>query len=215
MKRVTATLTSKWQITLPKLVRDVMGLSTGDQMDFMVHTDGNIAIEKKKTDEKTDSIFNLVNLFLTTEFPLAIKGSVGMGKTRFATEFILKYYRDDVVGLLDPKKEIFGSLKEGMNDIILFESFNISTEELEEISVLVIEEAHLLRGNYSIVGKALNNDVRVIVIQQTFPSDEIQSLGDHFVISADKRELANVSKIEIVKFEEDKINFTYHPIYKA
>ena len=43
----------------------------------------------------------------------------------------------------------------------------------------------------------------------------MQSLGDHFVVSADKRELAYVSKIEIVKFEVDNINFTYQPIYKA
>lgn len=35
-----ATLTSKGQITLPKAVRDQLGLATGDRVDFVMAADG-------------------------------------------------------------------------------------------------------------------------------------------------------------------------------
>jgi AbrB family looped-hinge helix DNA binding protein len=36
----TATLTSKGQITLPKEVRDALGVSTGDRIEFVAEEDG-------------------------------------------------------------------------------------------------------------------------------------------------------------------------------
>jgi len=38
----TATVTSKGQITLPKEVRDRLGLKRGDRVDFSVDADGNV-----------------------------------------------------------------------------------------------------------------------------------------------------------------------------
>jgi AbrB family looped-hinge helix DNA binding protein len=40
----TATLTSKSQITLPKRVRDELGVGPGDRIDFVRLEDGNFAI---------------------------------------------------------------------------------------------------------------------------------------------------------------------------
>lgn len=40
----TATLTSKGQITLPKEVRDVLRLATGDQVDFVIASDGHVEL---------------------------------------------------------------------------------------------------------------------------------------------------------------------------
>ena len=39
-----ATLTSKGQITLPKPVRDKLGLATGDRIDFVEATDGKFTV---------------------------------------------------------------------------------------------------------------------------------------------------------------------------
>ena len=39
-----ATLTSKGQITLPKQIRDQLGLETGDRIDFVMSADGRYAI---------------------------------------------------------------------------------------------------------------------------------------------------------------------------
>ena len=41
----TATITSKGQITLPKAVRDVLRLDTGDQVDFVISERGEVTLQ--------------------------------------------------------------------------------------------------------------------------------------------------------------------------
>ncbi len=41
----TATLTSKGQITIPRAVRDKLGLSTGDRIEFVELSSGQIAMQ--------------------------------------------------------------------------------------------------------------------------------------------------------------------------
>jgi AbrB family looped-hinge helix DNA binding protein len=43
-----ATITSKGQITLPKAIRERLGLSTGDQVDFQIEDDGSITVVSVK-----------------------------------------------------------------------------------------------------------------------------------------------------------------------
>jgi AbrB family looped-hinge helix DNA binding protein len=40
----TATLTSKGQLTLPKKVRDALGLKPGDQVDFVLDAEGQVRV---------------------------------------------------------------------------------------------------------------------------------------------------------------------------
>lgn len=40
----TATLTTKGQITIPKSVRDHLGVDTGDRLSFAVQEDGSVVI---------------------------------------------------------------------------------------------------------------------------------------------------------------------------
>lgn len=44
----TATITSKGQVTIPKKIRDKLGLQSGDQLSFDIDTDGNITIRPEK-----------------------------------------------------------------------------------------------------------------------------------------------------------------------
>jgi len=46
----SATLTSKGQITLPKAVRDSLGVKTGDAVDFVVSADGEIRVRVGSAD---------------------------------------------------------------------------------------------------------------------------------------------------------------------
>ena len=46
----TATLTSKGQVTIPKKVRDSLGLRTGDRIEFQSSRDGGVRIEVRRTD---------------------------------------------------------------------------------------------------------------------------------------------------------------------
>lgn len=43
----TATITSKGQMTLPKEVRDRLGLHPGDKIDFVFGTDGQLVIKPR------------------------------------------------------------------------------------------------------------------------------------------------------------------------
>jgi len=44
----SAKLTSKGQITIPKEVREALGLHTGDRLAFRVHDDGTVVVETEK-----------------------------------------------------------------------------------------------------------------------------------------------------------------------
>ena len=45
-----ATLTSKGQVTIPKAVRDELGLRTGDRVAFRVLDDGTVVVEPETID---------------------------------------------------------------------------------------------------------------------------------------------------------------------
>ena len=45
----TSTLTSKGQVTIPKEVRDRLGLRVGERLDFRVQPDGSILVEPART----------------------------------------------------------------------------------------------------------------------------------------------------------------------
>ncbi|MBI3665476.1 MAG: type II toxin-antitoxin system PrlF family antitoxin [Acidobacteria bacterium] len=45
----TATLTSKGQITVPMPVRNLLGLRTGDRVDFVLGPDGRVSLEARRT----------------------------------------------------------------------------------------------------------------------------------------------------------------------
>lgn len=46
----TATVTSKGQITIPKLVRDALHLRTGDRVSFVVREDGVVEVRPATVD---------------------------------------------------------------------------------------------------------------------------------------------------------------------
>lgn len=59
MDKISASITSKGQITLPKTIRDLMNLNTSDQIHFNIEPDGRVFIEKDK--RGTESLHIEVN----------------------------------------------------------------------------------------------------------------------------------------------------------
>ena len=49
----TATLTSQGQLTLPKAIRDLLGLRAGDQVAFRVRDDQSVVVEPATVDLRT------------------------------------------------------------------------------------------------------------------------------------------------------------------
>lgn len=54
-----ATLTSKGQITLPREVREALGLRPGDRVDFRVREDGTVTVEPEAVSFL--SLFGMLN----------------------------------------------------------------------------------------------------------------------------------------------------------
>jgi antitoxin PrlF len=50
-----ATLTSKGQITIPKVVRETLNLHTGDKLEFVVTGEGNVLV--RPVTKKVDDVF--------------------------------------------------------------------------------------------------------------------------------------------------------------
>jgi antitoxin PrlF len=48
-----ATLTSKGQITIPKEIRDHLGLSAGDRLDFQIADSGAVLVEPETVDMRS------------------------------------------------------------------------------------------------------------------------------------------------------------------
>lgn len=46
----SATITSKGQLTLPKAIRDLLRLGTGDRVDFIVKDDGTVILRPATVD---------------------------------------------------------------------------------------------------------------------------------------------------------------------
>jgi AbrB family looped-hinge helix DNA binding protein len=48
----SATVTSKGQITLPKVIRDLLRLDKGDRVDFVVQDDGTVVLRPATVDAR-------------------------------------------------------------------------------------------------------------------------------------------------------------------
>lgn len=57
-----ATLTSKGQITLPKPIRQALGVDIGGKIAFDLHEDGNITVRRADNEHKDPAIGAFLNL---------------------------------------------------------------------------------------------------------------------------------------------------------
>jgi AbrB family looped-hinge helix DNA binding protein len=70
-------MTSKGQVTIPKRVRDYLGLKPGSEVEFTVTGDGQIALKTKEKRGKSrfDDLVGTLDLGMTTEeFMRMIRG---------------------------------------------------------------------------------------------------------------------------------------------
>lgn len=44
---MSTTVTTKGQVTIPKAVRDLLGIAPGSQVDFVLNTDGDVVLTRK------------------------------------------------------------------------------------------------------------------------------------------------------------------------
>jgi AbrB family looped-hinge helix DNA binding protein len=54
-----ATITSKGQVTIPKIIRDILNLHSGDKIDFIVKENGETIL--KPISQKVDDVFGILS----------------------------------------------------------------------------------------------------------------------------------------------------------
>jgi AbrB family looped-hinge helix DNA binding protein len=62
------TITSKGQVTVPKTVRDRLGWSTGDSLEFLIEADGTVVV---RSVSRAREVFGLLHDFAPSE-PVSI-----------------------------------------------------------------------------------------------------------------------------------------------
>lgn len=216
MNVISAIVTSKGQVTLPKTIRDLLRLNTGDKVDFFINEDHQVIMKKNKMDAATEALFNLIMLFIEkNKYPIAINGNIGSGKTTFVANLIVKKFAGQKVGILEPHNELYNILKDSLdkddlNKIVLIPN-KISVDEIvkHQLDLLVIDE--MKEAQLNLIKTIKKQNIRFIGIKHFFNIEEMSQIGNHISVSMGSLERGKVDKIENIQFKNDECIRT--PIY--
>lgn len=206
-----STLTSKGQITVPKIIRDVMNLNTGDQVKFSVESNNKVLIEKTGSEEKTIALMNLISLLLKDNSPFVIKGGIAVGKTYLAKNLLLSQFNDKNVAIIEPFNGEYNQLKDIMDTLDTFVTSQVDADTIiSEINhnnydLIVIDEVGHI--DFELIKEVHQTDKKLILISQVFEPSTLLKLGSHISVTVEKTGIA-LEKYELV---EDK--FKVIPIY--
>ena len=64
-----ATMTAKGQITLPKAIRQALGVDIGAKVAFELHENGRVVVSRANADHEDPAIGAFLNLLSTTSRP--------------------------------------------------------------------------------------------------------------------------------------------------
>lgn len=135
---VSSVVKLKGQVTIPQVIRQLMGIDTGDNVKFD-YEDGNVTISKDIPNN--NEINNILELLLQKKIPVVISGVAGAGKTHFIKQLIESFLRDKSITIVEPLNQIQSFIEENhlnMDDI----SFKSSLEWDAYSEYVIVEEAN-------------------------------------------------------------------------
>ena len=190
MNELKSTITSKGQITLPKTIRDVMNLNTGEQVSFTIESDKKVIMEKMEYSIKNQSKMNLISLLLNYNLPIIIKGRSGVGKTFLAKKYLENQCTDKKVAVIEPFSS-YKELEENTNITHYCETDSINNYVFSEVQYDDYELVVIDNANYydfdSLIALSLSTK-KLIMISQEFDEKELLKIRSHFSISLDNAE---------------------------
>lgn len=68
-----ATMTSKGQVTIPKAIRERLGLRAGDRLDFEVARDGRVVVQPVGTEGEPVSLAGFLNDRVRVKHPVTVE----------------------------------------------------------------------------------------------------------------------------------------------
>lgn len=185
---ISAKLTSKGQITIPKRVRDTLEVNPGDYLNFKIESGGKIIMTKGLLNDYDVSLIKSISTLFISDQPIIITGKTGSGKTRLTKDIITELLTDKKVAIIDPLAEYqFENECPPNFEIFKRDSYNplASEDHLNPIlenpfDVLIIDEA-----NYVNIWKNNANLIKskLILISPVFMENDLQNIGDHYSIN--------------------------------
>lgn len=70
---MTATLTSKNQLTMPREIRDWLGVSKGDQVDFVIGADGVVTVKPVRPKRSLEELYGLFASYRSAQRPSTVE----------------------------------------------------------------------------------------------------------------------------------------------
>lgn len=197
MKTVSAILTSKGQLTLPKTIREVLDLNEGDKINFILDSDLQVRIEK--ANNKRSALFNLLMLLMKEEKVIVVKGPAGSGKTTFVADFITQHFHNQKIAIIEEEKLLSKELItrfEASENILFNEPGNINIDSLfrDDIQLIVVEEAQVSKHK-QLIDTAWNLGIPTILVLQDYIEGNIKI--DHISIKLSKFEVNRMDKINV------------------
>lgn len=132
---ITATMTTKGQVTVPKPIRDLLQLEEGSLVEFR-EVNGIIEMSKKESQPELTIPLNIVNMFLQSNKTIGIIGLTASGKTHFTKE-VVHFSGAKHVALNEPVNEISSLLHDC--DISIFSMEGCISNKCD---MIIINEAN-------------------------------------------------------------------------
>ncbi|WP_437834618.1 hypothetical protein ACQRXC_29255 (plasmid) [Niallia taxi] len=180
---VKARLSSKGQVTLPKTVRDFLDLYTGDYLKFTLNQKGSVLMEKSTEviHDKLESINNTLYLLMQGNSVLTISGNIGSGKTRFASQLVIKKFKEKKIGIIQfhpHTNDFLTYLTEYGLDFTILE--DIESIKLKNIDLILLDESHLY--SHQEINEVLNIGLKTIILGFKIDSKVI---GNHLSVEVE------------------------------
>lgn len=191
MHEFYATLSTKGQITLPKTIRDILNVDTGDQLTFTVQPNNQIVIQKSVNSIKFKTKLNLISFLLQNNFPILIKGEISSGKTYFTQKLIKSMFKDKKVAIIQPSVDEYALIVKDMEHFKSFVSYDLNNllPEFKDThyDLVVIEESQCY--DFDSIKQIFSNQDKLILISHSFNHFNLLELGNHFLISISRNDM--------------------------
>lgn len=182
---ISAKISSKGQITLPKAVREEMGLTEGDSVEFLSNGNGSYLIKSSNQLEVIAQAQLLMNYVFTQESNRAVilQGGKNQGKSRILSELV-KHLRNQKKPLIlvEPLGELASYIGEWDKDFELFARLG----KIPGVAITTKEELHKItsKDNYDfiIADHFLDDDIISYVnqVRKKFSNARVVISGQDF-----------------------------------
>lgn len=208
MFKANSTVTTKGQITLPKTIRELMGLNTGDQVTFTTNSNKEVIMRKTEQGKEKQSLFNLISLLSDNEPIVLIQGIAGVGKNFLVKNFILNQFfnkKIKAIAATNSLAEEYRQLKDLMSVVFFEEDQYVGSD----YDLIVIDAENANDSFIDHLQKIDLKEKKLILLSQKFEESLLIEIGNHLLIKLDAAGM-NIEQAKLIDGEFERV-----PLYAS